>query len=612
MGDRLLPHLGNGGYDAQHYDITIDYDPVTNTMLSSAGITLRATQALSEFSLDLRGLNVSSVTIDGVAATFTRDEDNAVYRHKLIVTPAAGIANNRVFHVVVDYNGVAEQLLDPDESFEGWTRTTSGPLESRGAFVVNEPMGAMTWFPNNNHPRDKATYDFHLTAPNAFSTAGNGELVSKVTNGDKTTWNWSLDYPMASYLSTATMGVYDYSEYTGATAKGRSGQPLKFYDYIESSHPNKANLATAAARQDAIIKWMSDTLQRPYPFESHGVVVHRSPAEYALEVQTKSHFGTGSISLSTLAHEIAHQWFGDSIGPDNWDVLWFNEGFATWWAWYWANKQNNSATTVEQQFNNAYNPTTNASRWNNAPTAIPNAAAMFFPSFPNYTRSGAMLEGYRQIVGDSAFFAMQRMLIDEYSDRVITTPQFVDVAKRAARDHGGFIGSNLDKLEEYFDQWLNGTVRPALNPTTFFQSTSNTGTVTGSVPATLSLTLGAPASFGAFIPGSARDYTASTQANVVSTAGDAALSVADPSANNTGKLVNGAFALAQPLQVNAKDGTFAPVGGAASPTAVLTYTGPVSNDSVALGFKQSIGANEPLRTGTYSKTLTFTLSTTNP
>ena len=134
-------------------------------------------------------------------------------------------------------------------------------------------------------------------------------------------------------------------------------------------------------------------------------------------------------------------------------------------------------------------------------------------------------------------------------------------------------------------------------------------TVGGNVPATLSLTLGAPATFGAFTPGVARDYNASTTANVISTAGDATLSVADPSATNTGKLVNGTFTLPQPLQASG-GGAFAPVGGSASPTALKTWSAPTSNESVPITFRQSIGANDALRTGTYSKTLTFTLSTT--
>ena len=101
------------------------------------------------------------------------------------------------------------------------------------------------------------------------------------------------------------------------------------------------------------------------------------------------------------------------------------------------------------------------------------------------------------------------------------------------------------------------------------------------------------------------------QANVISSAGDAALSVADPSSNATGRLVNGSFSLAQAIEANA-GGAFAPVGGSAAPTLLKSWTGPTSNEAVTVNFRQTIGANEPLRTGSYSKTLTFTLSTTNP
>jgi hypothetical protein len=143
------------------------------------------------------------------------------------------------------------------------------------------------------------------------------------------------------------------------------------------------------------------------------------------------------------------------------------------------------------------------------------------------------------------------------------------------------------------------------------------GPVGGNVPATLSLTLGTPGSFGAFTPGVARTYETTTPANVISTAGDALLSVADPSPQNTGHLVNGTFFLPQPLQARARNaantGTaYNNVGSTASPLNLLTYSGPISNDAVTLGFSQRINANDALRTGAYSKTLTFTLSTTQP
>jgi hypothetical protein len=149
-------------------------------------------------------------------------------------------------------------------------------------------------------------------------------------------------------------------------------------------------------------------------------------------------------------------------------------------------------------------------------------------------------------------------------------------------------------------------------------SATNADTTAGAtVPATLSLTLGQPATFGAFTPGVARDYDASTTANVISTAGSAALSIADPSSTSTGQLVNGAFALPSKVQARATSaaGTsaaLADVGGSANPTQLLTYSGPISNDAVTLAFRQHIGANDALRTGSYSKTLTLTLSTTEP
>jgi chitobiase/beta-hexosaminidase-like protein len=143
------------------------------------------------------------------------------------------------------------------------------------------------------------------------------------------------------------------------------------------------------------------------------------------------------------------------------------------------------------------------------------------------------------------------------------------------------------------------------------------GTVGGSVPATLSLTLGTAAQFGAFTPGITKTYTAATSANVISSAGDAALSVADPSSTATGHLVNGAFSLPQPLQARGRNATnpsttYANVGSSASPLTLLTYSAPIANDPVTLEFSQLVNANDALRTGTYSKALTFTLSTTTP
>ena len=159
----------------------------------------------------------------------------------------------------------------------------------------------MAWFPNNNHPGDKATYDFHLTAPDAYDAIGNGELVRrKVDNGDDTTtWNWNLDFPMASYLSTSTIGLFDDKRYATPGAKGATGaaaERLQLHRERAAGAPDQAPNKATTTRRCARTRSSSTSRTRsarPYPFDSHGVVA-RSRAgggTYALEVQTKSHFG---------------------------------------------------------------------------------------------------------------------------------------------------------------------------------------------------------------------------------------------------------------------------------------------------------------------------------
>jgi beta-glucosidase len=202
-----------------------------------------------------------------------------------------------------------------------------------------------------------------------------------------------------------------------------------------------------------------------------------------------------------------------------------------------------------------------------------------------------------------------------YLDRTAAEPYWVDdvvasLARDVAQDRGGRASLTADAEHELLIGNVSGAVEKLAEAAGV---TLADGAVGGTVAPTLSLTLGPAASFGAFTPGVGRDYTASTTANVISTAGDAALSVADPS--GSGRLVNGAFSLAQPLRVAATSAAGASAGTAAVgglPALLATYGGPVSNDAVTLSFTQTIGVNEPLRSGVYAKTLTFTLSTTSP
>jgi hypothetical protein len=233
-------------------------------------------------------------------------------------------------------------------------------------------------------------------------------------------------------------------------------------------------------------------------------------------------------------------------------------------------------------------------------------------------------------MGANRFDNASKEIQSTYGGGSITEPQLIAIFHKWMPNQAAACHTRLD---EFFTQWFDTAypaggglnkpqlTGPGLNGPGFYDATAcrnpsiDTGTVNGTVPATLSLSLGTAASFGTFTPGLAKDYTAQQPATVISSAGDAALSVVDPSATAPGHLVNGAFSLAQALQATASSPAGAAAAGGAisgTPLPLLTWAGPVSNDAVAIAFKQPIAANDPLRTGSYSKTLTFMLSTTTP
>src|SRR6478736_3045570 len=157
LGDPIYPLSGNGGYDVGDYALTLGYDPSSRNLTGHAAITATATQDLSRFDLDLRGFTISALTVNGKPAKFTRDGQ------ELVVTPAPPGVKAGPLSVVVDYAGVPEVVTDPDTSIEGWVPT------SDGAFVVNEPQGSPGWYPVNDNPRDKATFDFRVTVPDGLT-----------------------------------------------------------------------------------------------------------------------------------------------------------------------------------------------------------------------------------------------------------------------------------------------------------------------------------------------------------------------------------------------------------------------------------------------------------
>lgn len=198
IGDPYFPKAGNGGYDVGRYDLDVRYQPATDVLAGVATITATATQNLSRFNLDLDGLTVRAITVDGQAATWTR------LRGELRITPPAGLPIGRTFTTKIRYDGVPE--LVPDGS--GFIATDDGAL------IVGEPEVAATWFPANDHPADKATFTFDVTVPDGLQAVGNGVPTGRSSRNGWTTWSWVQDAPMTTYLATASIGRFDIDTYT--------------------------------------------------------------------------------------------------------------------------------------------------------------------------------------------------------------------------------------------------------------------------------------------------------------------------------------------------------------------------------------------------------------
>lgn len=474
LGDPLFPQIGNGGYKALHYDLNLDYDPAANALLAGTEttITARATQDLSRFGLDFqRDLAIAAVTVDGVPAGFTRRDakprlspkKRVSQPAKLIVTPASPLPDGARFTVAVAYSGKPKPIVDTDLSLEGWNHACSEPGECDGSFTVNEPIGAQSWFPCNNHMSDKATFTTTLTAPDAYTALGAGTLVSRVSDGaGRTTWTWDETHPTATYLTTATIGRYDFAQ---TTMRERTG---------DVTLPIDGAISTTGARRDIVarnVRQLPEMLNflakrfGPYPFGSIGYVAGWVPkVGYALENQTKPHFGGTTegpeINRPELLHELAHQWTGDSVTGATWQQIWFNEGWATFAEVYWGAQANDNDQSPRQFFRAVH--TSDRVHFRVPPADLGDPTRLF-DSFSVYNRPGAMIEGYREIVGNKRFFRLARKLQDDHRYGTISERQFIRTAKRGS----GLGPAGKRRLGDYFRQWLHRKGVPRITPRDF-------------------------------------------------------------------------------------------------------------------------------------------------
>jgi aminopeptidase N len=397
-------------------------------------MTAVATQPLREFSLDFQGFTISALTVNGAPATTSRDGT------KLIIDPATPLTEGQTFKVAVTYSGTPPTITDEDGSDEGFLQTPDG-----GAMVVCEPVGSMGWYPNNDTPQDKATYDISLTVPPGFTVMANGVLVSSDVGATGQTWHWRESEPMASYLSTATLAVM---QTTHSTHDGISIDVGVAAGYVPLT------LADDTLTRIPEILDLYKGLYGPYPFSEAGAIVGVNPAVgYALETQTKPNFPLPP-DFVTLAHETSHQYWGDSVSIAQWRDIWLNEGFATWSEWV-ADARLDGGSSLESHFQTVYG----GKSWT-LPPANPGSGANIFASAV-YNRGGATLEGLREIVGEPTFLTILRTWFTQQRDRGdASTAKFIALAKQLG-------GVDQDRLGEYFQQWLYGTTKPTITPANF-------------------------------------------------------------------------------------------------------------------------------------------------
>ena len=430
VGDPYYPLDGNGGYDVAHYAIAIDYQPATDRLTGTTVITAKATEDLSRFNLDF-ALTATKVTVDGAPA------QTSASGTELVVTPRRPLAKGERMVVAVSYTGVPSAVKVDGSS--PWKRMPSG------AIAVDQPRIAPWWFPANDHPQDKATYEVVTTVPAGLQVIGNGRLRSSATRGGKSAFYWRETKPMATYLAFVAIGRYDITT-------GRSASGIPYTNAVAKGIGANGPAAKAAlAKTPEIIEWEA-SLFGPYPFEAVGGVVPETKFGFALENQTRpvyspSFWNPGRDGDSVVVHELAHQWFGDSVSVHRWSDIWLNEGFASMAEWLYSEHVGDGTAQSLSDSVYAQHPADDAF-WT-VVIGDPGAAKQFDGAV--YDRGAMTLQALRTKVGNRVFL---RTLRDWATKKKYGNGSVAEFIALAERNSGQELGA-------FFQTWLYTPARPA-------------------------------------------------------------------------------------------------------------------------------------------------------
>lgn len=402
--DTLFSAYGNSKLDVVRYDLDLRIDPVQNLLQGTAAVRVKLASGLKEVILDLSNrLSVTQVTVAGQAVSFVQEGD------KLRVGPLKSLSREVTLNI--SYSGSPQGIADPSapDWDLGWTQSGDN------IYVVSEPVGSFTWFPVNDYVPDKALYTFKVTVPKPFVAVANGLLTQTINGNNETTYVWDNKNPMAAYLATVNIGQFELQEFK--TSKG-----IPVMNYFAAGSSQKAK--TMLARTPEMIDYF-ETLVGPYPFEAAGGIVVNTDLPFALENQTRPIYGSKIAELEfVVAHEIAHQWFGDAITPRTWRDMWLNEGFASYFHAMWVNRNITRIDALEMDMRNTYSM---AKQEQYGSLTIETPEELFGEGV--YDRGAVALHVLRKRIGDEAFFRTIRTYYRRYMHKTASIEDFLRIAK---------------------------------------------------------------------------------------------------------------------------------------------------------------------------------------
>lgn len=427
VGDPYFPRDGNGGIDVAHYDVRVAYDFASGRLTGRAGLDVRATQDLTRFNLDLV-LDARSVRVDGERARFRQVGD-----HELRITPRTPLDAGQAFRVSVRYAGrPGEEAYDGDRDWQA---------DRFEVVTMGEPHVAAYWFPANDHPSDKASFDVHVTTPKRKDVVSNGVLVGKDRRGPRTTWHWRAVEPMATYLAFFAAGSFDVERSTCG--------PLSSVTAVSRLIKGPTMSAQALDRLTCQVVGVLSSVLGPYPFSATGGVVTSLPVGFALENQTRPTYPQllGS-STGLVAHELAHQWFGDSVSVSRWRDIWVNEGFAQFLQ-TWYTTEVVGSTGTQRWLETTYGALADEPTFWQVPIDDPGPDLLFGEAV--YTRGAMALAALRHRLGDPVFWPLLRAWATQRKDGNGSVADFRALAAQV---------SGQD-LTAFFDAWLSARTVPA-------------------------------------------------------------------------------------------------------------------------------------------------------